>query len=149
MQYTTAQPYAASYVLLRQHGKIAFLLRENTGWMNGYYCIAPSGKVEVGESFTQAAIREAREETGIFLTPENLKQVFVCHRKSEGEKDSWVDVWFEATGWEGEVINAESTTHSELRWFDPADLPENVIPVHRFMLEQVLSGESYCEYNWD
>lgn len=44
---------------------------------NGLYEI-PGGKLEVGESFTEALKREVREETGIEIEPVNLKE-------SEGE----------------------------------------------------------------
>ena len=47
--YDTATPYLASFVIIRKEGKIAFVLRTNTGWMNGYYGL-PSGKVEKVES---------------------------------------------------------------------------------------------------
>lgn len=58
MIYATATPYIASFVILRKAGKIAFVLREHTKWMNGYYGL-PSGKVEKNEAFSAAAIREA------------------------------------------------------------------------------------------
>ena len=145
---TIARPCTASYVLFRKDGKIAFVLRENAAWMNGYYGIAPSGKVEKNESFTAAAIRETREEVGITRTPENLHQIMVCHRNQADENMPWIDVWFEAIDWVGELTNAEPGTHSAIEWFDPNALPENIIPIHRFELEQALAGNTYCEYGW-
>jgi len=147
MKYDTAQPYVAAYVLIRKDGKIPFLLRSNTTWLNGYYGLAPSGKVEKGETFLQAAVREAKEEVGITLQPEDLKQIMICHR-SEDPTMSWVDVWFEAIDWQGELVNAEPDTHSAPDWLDPQNLPENIMPSHRFMLQNALAGKSYCEYGW-
>ncbi len=43
--YNTAQPYAASYFLVKKVGMLAFVLRSNTTWMDGYFGL-PSGKVE-------------------------------------------------------------------------------------------------------
>lgn len=144
-QFGTAQPYIASYVLVKKDGKIAFVLRSNTGWMNNHYGL-PSGKVEEGETFTEAAIREAKEEVGITLRPENLHQVLTGHRREQGDTMSWVDVFFEAAEWEGEVINAEPHMHSAVEWFSLDNLPENIIPSVRYYLEKVQAADTYCEY---
>lgn len=55
-------PYLAAYLIFRNdEGKIAFVLRENTHWMNGYYGL-PSGKVEADERVLVAAAREAKRK---------------------------------------------------------------------------------------
>lgn len=145
MKYDTATPYTAAYVILRQDDKIAFVLRNATGWMNGYYGL-PSGKVEVGESFTAAAIREAREEIGVSLRPDQLAPVLTVQRK---DKDSqWVDVYFVAATWEGEPYNAEPDMHSEQVWLDADDLPDNVIPAVRSALQHIQMGHHYAEQGW-
>ena len=148
MSYDTATPYIASYVLLRKENKVAFVLRANTSWMNGYYSLT-AGKVEKGESFIQSAIREAKEEAGVTIRSDQLRQVLTCHRYDVGEDPEWVDVLFEATEWEGEPFNAEPDVHSELAWLDLDDLPENIIPSLRFMLDQIRAGKTYCEYGWN
>lgn len=148
MSYATAKPYIASYVLLEKYGKFAFVLREHTSWMNDYYGL-PSGKVEEGEEFSQAAIREAREEVGVTIRPEHLHAALVCHRREPDEPDmTWVDVVFRVSEWEGEVVNAEPHKHSAVAWFSIEKLPNNTIPAVRFMLEQIKAGETYCEYGW-
>ena len=147
MSYDTAQPYIASYVILEQDGKIAFVLRSGTEWMNDYYDM-PSGKVEKDEAFTAAAIREGKEEVGVTLKSEYLKPVLTVHRKADGHAPYWVDMYFKAEQWDGEPFNAEPDVHSELTWFDPKQLPENVIPSVAFALEQILAGKTYAEYGW-
>jgi 8-oxo-dGTP diphosphatase len=142
----TATPYIASYVIVRNSGKIAFVLRSNTDWMNHHYGL-PSGKVEKNESFSQAAIREAKEEIGITVLPENLKFIHISHRHDDNY--DWVDVFFEATEWSGEPYNAEPHMHSELAWLDPKNLPDNVIPNIRYLIEQIESNKTYGEYGWD
>ncbi len=147
MKYDTATPFIASYVLVRRRGKIAFVLRSNTKWMNGYYGL-PSGKVEQNEAYSQAAVREAREEIGIAVKLSALRHVLTMHRQEGDEAMTWVDVFFEADEWQGEPCNAEPHVHSELSWFDLNNLPENVIPSVRFALERIAAGEHYCEYGW-
>ena len=147
MKYDTARPYAASCIILKRDGKIAFVLRSNTTWMDGYYGL-PSGKVEKNESALQAAIREAKEEAGVTIRPQDLRNVLVCHRKADDATDSWMDMIFETEVWEGEVINAEPDHHAKIAWFSLDNLPENVIPITAFVLDQVKAGKTYCEYGW-
>lgn len=47
--------------IIRREGKILFVLRQNTGYADGTFCL-PGGHVEPGESFSTAAMREALEE---------------------------------------------------------------------------------------
>ncbi len=139
-------PFLAAYLIFRnKEGKVAFVLRENTTWMNGYYGL-PSGKVEDNENVLAGAVREAKEETGVTVLIENLNHVNTLHRR---DKDSdWVDATFEVTKWEGELHNTEPHIHSELTWLDPKMLPENVIPNVRYILEQVAARNTYAEFGW-
>lgn len=143
--YDTATPYIASFVIFRKDSKIAFVLRENTTWMNGYYGL-PSGKIEKNESATQAAIREAKEEVGVELIAENMRPVLVMHRC--GDDSEWVDFMFEAVSWKGELVNAEPHLHSRVEWLDPKNLPENVISPVRAAIEAIEAGKAYAEFGW-
>ncbi|MDB5184940.1 MAG: mismatch repair protein MutT [Candidatus Saccharibacteria bacterium] len=144
-KYDTAAPYIASYVLLRRDNTIAFVLRRNTQWMDGYYSL-PSGKVEKMEAFSAGAIREAKEEVGVTIAPEDLRPVLTMHR--EGGDTQWVDVYFEVDKWEGEPVNAEPHVHSELAWLDLDNLPENVIPSVVVALEHIKAGTHFAELGW-
>lgn len=148
MKYDIERPYTASFLVIRNADKIAFLLRQNTPWMNGYYGL-PSGKGEKGDSFTDTGIQEGEQETGVKVKRENLKHLLTLHRKESGENMIWVDVYFEALEWEGEVRNAEPHIHAELAWFNPKELPENIVPSVRFALEAIETGKTYAEYGWD
>jgi len=149
MKFNTAQPYIASYVIFRKDNKVAFVLRSNTNWMNNFYGL-PSGKVEVNEPFAAAAIREAKEEVGVDIKPNQLKHVLTMHRKEPSDNGmTWVDLFFEAEKWSGELINAEPHMHSELTWLDVDNLPENVISSVLFALDHIKKGSMYCEYGWD
>ena len=150
-KYGTQRPYAASYVIVKNaEGKVAFVMRSNTSWMNGFYGL-PSGKTEIGEAFSAGAIREAQEEIGIVVKSEDLKPTLTVHRNSkqnDGASMEWVDQYFLVTTWEGEAFNAEPDVHNELAWLDPDNLPDNVIPEIAASVKAWSEGKSYFEYGW-
>lgn len=150
-RFGTAMPYAASYVILKKQGKVALVLRGNLPWMAHHWGL-PAGKVEIGESFTEGAIREAAEEAGVAIKPDSLQHVLSVHRfskESDETSTEWVDTLFEATAWDGEPHNAEPHMHDALEWHDPKNLPENTIPAIRAYLEAIENGISYLEYGWE
>ena len=146
MKYDSATPYIAVFVILRKGNKAAFLMRQNTGWMDGYYDVV-AGKVEAGETYRQAAVREVKEEAGVDIRPEDLTYLLTAHRKSNDM--TWVDTVFEIRQWQGEPHNAEPDKHSSLDWLDLDNLPDNIAPPGRFRLEQAAAGNRYAEYGWE
>src|SRR5436190_19012094 len=77
-------PLAVHVFLLR--GDFVLLLRRlNTGYEDGKLSVV-AGHVEAGETVTQAAIREAREEVGVDLSRDRLQVVGVMHRKAGDER---------------------------------------------------------------
>jgi ADP-ribose pyrophosphatase YjhB (NUDIX family) len=145
-KYDSATPYIASYVLLRDGDKMAFVLRQNTSWMNNYYGL-PSGKVEKGEPYTAGAQREALEEVGVSIKLSNLRHALTVHRHGT-DGTEWVDVYFEVSSWQGEVANAEPHMHSRVDWLDINNLPDNVIPSVTAALQSIQAGTTYSEYGW-
>lgn len=148
-----ATPYTASYLIIRQAGKIALVLRENTPWMNGYWGL-PSGRVDKkdengSESFIACAIHEGEEEAGISIKKENLKHLLTMHRWEKDQDTVWVDVFFEVTEWSGDVRNAEPHKHAALEFFGQDERPEKVVPSVLFALEAIDAGRTYVEYGWD
>lgn len=147
MSYNTNIPVVD--VILRRDNKILFLLRQNTGWRDGFYSL-PGGHVDEHESFKQAACRELMEEVGISITPDQLEHRITFQAIGDRGKDEIrVGIYFEALNWEGEPVNAEPTKHAKLAWFDPDNLPENVTPNAKLKLNAIKSGTQYIEYGWD
>lgn len=148
MSYDTATPYIASYIIFRDGDKIALLLRgQKVSWMQNHYGL-PAGKVEKDEPYLAAAVREAKEEVGVDIDESELQHVLTMHRQEVDEDMEWVDVFFEAQTWHGELHNAEPHVHDKLEWFELNKLPENTISSVKFALEQIRDGNMYCQYGW-
>ncbi len=61
----------AAYLVLQKDDQVLLLQRQNTGYEDGNYSVI-AGHVEPGETFTQAIIREAREEANVVITQNNI-----------------------------------------------------------------------------
>lgn len=133
----------AVFVLFRKADKVLLVLRQNTGWSDNMYTM-PAGHVEAGETFRQAAVREALEEVGLTVAPENLKHRLTLHeiKPAEGR----VGITLEATSWRGEPYNAEPHMHGEVAWFELNSLPPNLVPQALYSLEQIKAGNAYAEF---
>lgn len=140
----------AIYILFKRDDKILLIRRFNTGYQDGKYSL-PAGHVDGGEPAEQAAIREALEEVGVGIKPEDLHFVHLMHRNVESDdryKLERVDIFFEATSWDGELVNCEPNKCDELRWESLDDLPENVIPEVAYALHAIDKGQYYSSYNF-
>ena len=142
------QNIPASYLTLIKDGKVLLLRRFNTGYEDGNYSMI-AGHVDQGETFTQCIIREAEEEAGIFLKPEDLDVVHVMHRNSRtAENNERVDVFFVARQWQGEPQNKEPLKCDDLSWFNLDNLPDNIIPYIKQALEGIKNKIYYSEQGW-
>ena len=138
----------ASYlVLTNEDGKVLLLRRYNTGFKDGQYSLV-AGHVDEGENFTQALIREAKEEAGITVTPEQVNICHVMHRKSDTDGSERVDVFCIVKNWQGEVENKEPHKCDELSWHDLDSLPDNIIPYIKHALEAIKEQQPYSEFGW-
>lgn len=144
----TAQRFrivVAAHLLLVRDGRVLLLKRANTGYEDGNYSV-PAGHLDGGETVTRAAIREAAEEVGIALEPQDVVHALVMHRRDAVER---IDFFVTATAWGGEPTNHEPDKCDELQWAEFSDLPANTIPYIRRGIEAFRAGERYVEFGWD
>jgi len=135
----------ACYLILFQDNKTLLLKRKNTGFQDGNYWLI-SGHVEARESFTQCMIREAQEEAGISIKPQDLNVVHVKNKKSnQTENSERLDVFFLVRSWTGEITNVEPEKCDDLSWFDLDHLPANTIPYIQNVLSEVKNNIFYSE----
>lgn len=103
----------------------------------------PSGHIEIGETVSEAAIREMKEETnldirikkliGVYSDP--LSQVFAY---PNGKVVHFITTCFLAEITGGELI-CNSNESLDIKFFDLQNLPENLLNMHPKWLEDALA----------
>jgi len=94
-----------------------------------------------------AAIREAKEESGVTIYPEQISVVGIIHRKNTTSE--WVDFFLKAESWENEILNAEPEKCEELKWFKRNALPDNMIPYIRKAVEKEHDNIWFSSVGWE
>lgn len=135
----------AVHVFVLRSGSVLLLQRQNTGFEDGNYG-PPGGHLERGESVTQAAIRECREEVGIELDPTDLRPIGVTHYTSPTGEG--VDFFFTATRWSGTPIACAEC--SDVTWYPLDALPSNTVSfIRRAIKLQLVAGNWFDEDGWN
>lgn len=98
----------------------------------------PGGAVELGEVVEKAAERETLEETGLKIGEMNLFGIFSgpdqFYRYPSGDEVYNVTIVYITHDVSG--IIRLSGEHTEWRWFMPSEIPENLSPPMKPIIEQ-------------
>jgi mutator protein MutT len=115
-------PVLAVSVVVQRHHRVLLVRRARPPFANSW--AFPGGKVLAGETLTDAAKRETREETGVaVLDLQRLEVVEIIDRDSEGIVSShYVVVVFAATADEAAAIAGDDA--AEARWVGAEELAE-------------------------
>jgi len=111
----------------------------------------PGGRVDVGETAVEAAVRETAEEAGVRVTVTGLVGVFtdtglVVHAP-DGEVRQQFAVLFRATA-RGGVPHGDLHETSEAAWVAVADLPELPMEPHeRLWIERALADDTAAYFD--
>ena len=97
------------------NGEIEFLWQKRSEKVDrypGYYDISAGGHINLGESLTEAAVREAREEIEAIITKDELQ--FVTMRPFNKNRFAWVY----AVDWtgRGDTFHFDDEEVSEVKW---------------------------------
>lgn len=138
-------------VMIIKNQKILLLRRADWTplWPGYWHC--PTGKMEENESPLQTAIRETYEEIGLKVNPSLATVVAVNapYFKNPGLRWKDLSLFFVAKDFKGEPINKEPRLHDAMDWFDLNQLPEPIIPVVKYGIEQYARGDAYGEFGYE
>ena len=138
----------ASLTILEKDDKILLIRRFNTGFADGLYTL-PSGKVDLDESFTSAAIRETFEEVNAKIKPSDLKSIHIMSENCPDEDTEWIHHFFLTKKWSGEIRNMETHKCDDIQWFNIGELPSNILPFVKRAIEKIYNDKChYSEYGW-
>ena len=76
-----------------------------------------------------------------------MQLVHTCHRLTRNQVgQERIDLFFEAREWEGEVTNAEPEKCDDLSWFPVDELPQNMLPLVKHVINDIVKGVRFSEY---
>ncbi|MEU3135557.1 trifunctional class I SAM-dependent methyltransferase/NUDIX hydrolase/VOC family protein [Streptomyces sp. NPDC006854] len=130
------------HLILRRGADVLLARRSNTGYADGLLHL-PSGHAEDGEDVREAMVREAAEEIGLPLDPDELRVALVMQHRGPGggARMGWFFVAEYDPG--RPPRNAEPEKCSELDWFPLAALPDDMVAYCRAGLDGYRAGEHF------
>jgi ADP-ribose pyrophosphatase YjhB (NUDIX family) len=100
----------------------------------------PSGHLDgPWEDVVTAVVREAREETGVLIDPEDVRAAVTVHHRSPAGK-ARVGFFFEVRHWQGTPRVEEPEVCDGMGWFPLSALPEPMVAYCRAGLDACLAG---------
>jgi len=97
-----------------------------------------------GETIKHAMVREAKEEIGISIKPEDLQLVHIMQHKSQYH---YIDFYFECQLYQGVPSNCEPLKCGDVCFFPKDKLPCNLVGNVEQALKLIKTGMNYSEYN--
>ncbi|MCC6724323.1 MAG: NUDIX domain-containing protein [Saprospiraceae bacterium] len=129
-------------LILYNKGKILLLQQKKR--LGGNFTLV-GGTIESTEYATQSLIREAEEEAGLLLKPEDLQLVHVLHKRTKN-KGHRITLYFKATKWNGEIKTGEPNKFKDVVWFSLESLPPNLSDTVSHVLREYRDGIMYSEF---
>jgi 8-oxo-dGTP pyrophosphatase MutT (NUDIX family) len=119
---------SASAVIFDGRGRVLLQQRSDGGQWG-----LPGGGMEIGETITDAVVREVREETGLAVSARRLIGVYsdpVLQVVAYPDGNVWqyLNVCFECVVRGGTLTTCDETL--ALDWFPPRRLPATILPNH-------------------
>ena len=127
----------AGTLIKNEIGEILLIKRTDNGTWG-----MPGGSCELGETFEEAAVSEAYEETGLEIKNLELFSVFsgknMHHIYPNGDEVYNANCIFETNDYSG-TIKADEKESSDVRFFDLNNLPDKINPPDKFIFEKYIA----------
>lgn len=123
--------------------------RCNTGYADGMWDCAAAGHVDANESMKMAAIREADEELGISIIPENIEFGTFTHKYTPKTNEVYYNAFFVVKRYDGVPYIREPEKCSDLQWFPISNLPDGLLPDRKQAIHNYLRHIPYDEMGWE
>lgn len=146
---STPAPYRTvvdALLILVRDGTVLLAQRQGTGYADGAWNL-PSGKLEAGETISQAAVREGMEEIGVHIDENDLRFVHLIHYRNH-LGDARIGVFFETRRWHGEPYNAEPHKCARIAWWPLDRLPDDTYPYTAAGINAYLRGDTFSNVGW-
>ncbi|KGR91729.1 DNA mismatch repair protein MutT [Ureibacillus massiliensis 4400831 = CIP 108448 = CCUG 49529] len=108
----------------------------------------PSGHIEVGETVSEAAIREVKEETDLDIRIKKLIGVYSDPTSQVFEYPNGQVVHFITTCFLAEMIGGELKCNSneslDIKFFSEENLPSDLLKMHPRWLKDALSNKEWA-----
>lgn len=125
-------------IILNEENQVLLQKRADVGLWG-----IPSGHVEIGETVSEAVIREVKEETNLDIRIEKLIGVYSDPDSQVFNYPNGKVVHFITTCFLAKIIGGELTCNSdeslEIKFFSQDNLPEDLLTMHPQWLEDALS----------
>lgn len=127
----------AAILVLDEQNRLLMMKRSDSGSWG-----IPGGATEPGEVVEEAAKRETLEEVGLEIGEMSLFGVFsgpeLYYKYPNGDEVYNVTIMYLSHDWQGDIkLNHE---HTEWKWFVAGELPDNVSPPIKPIIEQFKSS---------
>jgi 8-oxo-dGTP diphosphatase len=129
-------------LILYDRGNILLLRQKKS--LGGNYTLV-GGTIEEKEYALEALIREAKEEAGLLLNPEDLQLVHVLHKRTNSNGHR-ITLYFKATKWAGKITTGEPNKFKGVDWFPLDKLPSNLSETVRHVMQEYRDGVMYSEF---
>jgi 8-oxo-dGTP pyrophosphatase MutT (NUDIX family) len=130
-------------LILEDRGRWLFL--RQTKKNGGKYSLV-GGNVEEHEFAREALSREAREEAGIHVEPDDMELVHVLHRHKLKRDETQLMLYFRSTRFHGEPESLEPKKFKDVAWLPMDALPDDVSKHTRHVLVCLRRGQIYSEF---
>ena len=119
---------SAVHMIITKDNKVLIQKRKGSKLWPGYYSL-PAGHIDEGETQYEALVREAQEELGIIIDPNNILNSYVVLRRNHFNIDGkqlepYIDYYYDIEQYEGVPKIMEENKCDELIWADMDNLPD-------------------------